>query len=248
MKKTELKDRVYRLMNGMRPLSYTIQSRNSPNYPLMHFDESKSVNRVLRYASNQKSPFEDEQDGNAITPPVVFEDGQLFVPKENVVLQQFLSLHPLVGIVFEEVDNEKEAAVEIESLNTEVDALIEAKSLALSQLEMVYRVLFGKDPTTVSTAELRRDVLIYAKKDPKEFLRVLRDPELAHQAKVALFFEKGILVLKNNNKEVWANTNGNKKKLMSVPFNEEPIDATARFLKTDEGIEILKALDVILEK
>ena len=33
----------------------------------MWYDEDKNVNRVLRYAVNQKTPFEDEQDGNAIT-------------------------------------------------------------------------------------------------------------------------------------------------------------------------------------
>lgn len=248
MKKPEIKDRVYRLKNGFRPLSYTIQTRNNQQYPLMYFDEAKGINRVLRYASNQKSPFEDEQDGNAITPPVVFEDGQLFVPKQSVVLQQFLSLHPGWNIIFEEVDNEKAAAVEIDSLNTEVDALIQAKELTIDQLEMVYRVLFAKDPTTVSTPELKRDVLVYAKKDPVEFLKVINDPELTHQAKVNLFFEKNLLSLKNNNKEVWINTNGAKKKLMSVPFNEEPVDATARFLKTDDGIEVLKSLDAMIEK
>lgn len=248
MKKQEFKDRMYRLKGDVSPLSYTIQSRNHPQYPLMHFDEEKGVNRVLRYASNQKSPFEDEQDGNAITPPIVFEDGQLFVPKQNQVLQLFLSIHPFSNILFEEVDNEKEALSEVDNLNAEVDALIEAKSLPIDQLESVYRVIFGKDPTIISTAELKRDILIYAKRESKEFLRIISDPELKYQATINLFFEKNILSLRNNDKEVWFNTSGNKKKMMSVPFNEDPIVATARYLKTDEGIEILKALEAFLDK
>ena len=49
----------------------------------MYFDERQELNRALRYARNQKSPFEDEQDGNAIVEPIVFEDGFLSVPKNK---------------------------------------------------------------------------------------------------------------------------------------------------------------------
>jgi len=39
--------------------------------------KKENENRPLRYARNQKSPFEDEQDGNVILEPIVFEDGML---------------------------------------------------------------------------------------------------------------------------------------------------------------------------
>ena len=51
-----------------------LPSRNTKRYPLLWFDEDKGVNRPLRYAINQKTPFEDEQDGNAIVEPIIFED------------------------------------------------------------------------------------------------------------------------------------------------------------------------------
>ena len=76
----------------------------------------------------KKSPFEDEQDGNVIVEPIVFEDGFLTVPRTNQVLQKFLHYHPLNGKKFEEVNNEKDAAEVVEALNVQVDALIEAKS------------------------------------------------------------------------------------------------------------------------
>jgi hypothetical protein len=53
--------------------------------------------------------------------------------------------------------------------------------------------MFGKDPSTVSTAELKRDILVFAKRDPKEFLNILNDPELKFQAKIRLFFENKLL-------------------------------------------------------
>lgn len=235
-------DKVYKLKVG-NPLSYTLASRNHPRFPLMWFDEKNNQNRALRYSVNQKSPFEDEQDGNAIIEPIIFEDGFLRVPRTNPVLQQFLHYHPLNGNIFIEVDKEKDASVEVDDLNTEVDALVEARQLTLDQIETLTRVLFGKDPSTVSTAELKRDILVYAKTNPREFLNVLNDPELKFQAKVRLFFENKLLILRNSEKEVWFNTTTNKKKMLSVPFGEDPYDMVAHFLQSDEGLDSLKMLE-----
>jgi|TARA_B110000503_G_scaffold119067_1_gene180556 hypothetical protein len=241
-KATGSTDKLYKLKTG-NPLSYTLASRNHPRFPLMWFDEKNNQNRALRYSVNQKSPFEDEQDGNAIIEPIIFEDGFLRVPRTNPVLQQFLHYHPLNGNIFMEVDKEKDASTEVEDLNIEVDALVEARQLTLDQIETLTRVLFGKDPSTVSTAELRRDILVYAKTDPKGFLNVLNDPELRFQAKVRLFFENKLLILRNSEKEVWFNTITNKKKMLSVPFGEDPYDMVAHFLQSDEGLDSLKMLE-----
>jgi hypothetical protein len=235
-------DKVYKLKIG-NPLSYTLASRNHPRFPLMWFDEKKQQNRPLRYAVNQKSPFEDEQDGNAIIEPIVFEDGFLSVQRTNPVLQEFLHYHPLNGIIFSEIDKEREASEEVEDLNVEVDALIEARRLTLEQIETLTRVMFGKDPSTISTAELKRDILVFAKNDPRGFLATLNDPELQFQAKVRLFFEEKLLALRNNDKEVWFNTPTNKKKMLSVPYGEDPYEMAGHFLSSDEGIDSLKMLE-----
>ena len=238
-------DKVYKLKMG-NPLSYTLASRNHPRFPLMWFDEKNNVNRALRYCTNQKSPFEDEQDGNAIIEAIIFEDGFLRVPKQNPVLQQFLHYHPLNGVIFTEVDKEKDAASEVQDLDLEIEALVEARALTLEQLETLTRVMFGKDPSTVSTAELKRDVLVFAKKDPKEFLNILNDPELKFQAKIRMFFENKLLVLRNGEKEIWFNTATNKKKMLSVPFGEDPYEMAGHFLQSDEGIDSLKMLEASL--
>jgi hypothetical protein len=244
-KNTTPVDKVYKLKIG-NPLSYTLASRNHPRFPLMWYDEKNNVNRALRYSTNQKSPFEDEQDGNAIIEPIIFEDGFLRVPKNNPVLQQFLHYHPLNGNIFTEVDKEKDAAVEVDDLNLEIEALVEARQLSLDQLETLTRVMFGKDPSTVSTAELKRDILVFAKRDPKEFLNILNDPELKFQAKVRLFFENKLLILRNGDKEVWFNTSTNKKKMLSVPFGEDPYEMVGHFLQSDEGLDSLKMLEATL--
>ncbi len=248
MKKTTTTvDKTYKLKSNATPISFTLPSRNTSRFPLLYFDEENNTNRALRYARNQKSPFEDEQDDNFILEPIIFDDGFLSVPRTNPVLQQLLHYHPMNGTVFVEVDKTVDAAKEVEDLNFQVDALIEARQLSVEQLEVVSRVMFQKDVTSISTAELRRDVLIYAKKEPKSFLDILNDPLLKLQSNVQLFFAHNLLQFRNGQKEVWYNTKSNKKKMMSIPFGEDPFETVALFLKSDEGIEVLKFLELSLK-
>jgi hypothetical protein len=235
-------DKIYKLIHSS-PLSYTIPSRSSRRFPLLWFDEANNVNRPLRYAVNQKTPFEDEQDGNPLIEPVIFIDGMLSVGRNNPVLQEFLYYHPMMGTVFAEVNYEKDAAKEVEILNEEVDALLEARSLTIDQLENVSRVLFGKDPEVVSTAELKRDVLIYAKREPRGFLSLINDPMLKLESNVHRYFDTKVLSFRNGNKEVWFNTSTTKRKMMNIAFGSDPYVEVALYLQTDEGIDALKLLD-----
>lgn len=244
--KLEPKDRIYRLKRNAAPLTFSIPVRNSKSLPLLYFDEEQNVNRALRYARNQKTPFEDEQDGNAIIEPVVFEDGFLSVPRTNPVLQEFLHYHPLNGVSFEEVNHEKDAQKEMEALANEADALIEARQMSVEQLEIVGRVLLGKDVSRMTTAELRRDVLVYAKKDPVGFMNMINDPSLQASSSVRMFFEKGLLSFRNNNKEVWYSTPSNKKKMMNIPYGEDPYEMVMNYLQSEDGIDDLKMLENFL--
>lgn len=240
-------DKTYRLTDAVAPLAYMIPTRNSRSFPLLYWDEEKGLNRALRYSRNQNSPFEDEQDGNVIVEPVIFEDGLLTVPRQNQVLQKFLHYHPLNGKSFEEVNLEKDASKEMENLETEVDALIEARSLSLEELENVCRVAFGRSTDRLSSAEMKRDVLMFAKYNPGDFLRILQDPELRFNSKVQKFFDSGMLTTRRNDTEVWFSTPTNKKKMLSVPFGVSPTTAAGSFLKSDDGIEALKMLEDLVD-
>lgn len=246
-KKKELVDKVYKLTRNAAPLSFMLPTRHTKRYPLLHFDDELGIQRALRYARNQKSPFEDEQDGNAILEPIIFEDGFLRVPKSNQVLQKFLSLHPQNGTRFVEVDNSKAAEKEVASINVQVDALVEARTLSITQLETLTRVLFGKDPSTISTEEMRRDVLVFAKNEPQEFMSMVNDPVLKLHATVHKFFEAGLLKYRNKNKEVWFNTKTNKGKLCTIPFGEDSIYIVASYFQSDDGVEALKHLEKLLD-
>ena len=244
-KEKPLVDKVYKLKRDVAPLCYILPSRNSRRYPLLHFDGK--TNRALRYSPNQKSPFEDEQDkDNVILEPVVFEDGFLSVPKTNPVLQQFMSLHPANGNVFEEVNTERDAADELEEMNYEVDAMIAAKSLGIDEVERVARVILGKDISKLATSELKRDILVYARRSPREFMSLLDDPMLNLTSTVALMFDKSILGYRGG-KDVHFNLPNNKKRMLTVPYGEDRDYIVASYLQSDEGLETFKLLEPMLE-
>ena len=246
-KKKELVDKVYKLTRNAAPLSFMLPTRHTKRYPLLHFDDELGTQRALRYARNQNSPFQDEQDDNAILEPIVFEDGFLYVPKNNQVLQKFLALHPANGSIFVEINKKKEAQTIVDNLNAEVDALIEARQLDVEQVETIGRVLFQQDVTRMSTAELRRDILIFAKQDPNGFLMMLKDPMLKLNATIQNMLDKNLLQLRNQKKEVWYNTPSNKKKMCNIPYGEDPLYIIASFFQSDDGLDMYKHLKTLVK-
>tara|TARA_R110000803_G_scaffold58775_2_gene117011 strand:+ start:2930 stop:3679 length:750 start_codon:yes stop_codon:yes gene_type:complete len=245
--KAPLVDRVYKLTRNAAPLSFMLATKHTRRFPLLWVNPETGINRELRYARNQPSPFVDEQDGNAIIEPIVFEDGFLRVSKSNKVLQEFLSVHPHNRVKFVELDKSKDAQEIVDSINIELDAMIEARSLSLNQLETLTRVLFSKDPSSVSTDEMKRDILVYAKNHPQEFMSVVNDPVLKLQATVHKFFDQGLLKFRNKQKEVFYNTKTNKTRLCTIPYGEDPIYIVCSFFQSDDGVEDLKHLENLLD-
>jgi len=243
-KKVEYKAKAYRLKGDKSPLSYMLASRHSSRSPLLHFDEEQGSNRPLRYARNQKSPFEDEQDGNAILEPIVFEDGMLSVSKENQILQKFLTLHPSNGFVFEEINKERDAVAELEWVEYELEAQIEAKKITkdINKLTQICRVLMGNSIENMTTSELKRDILVYAKNNPEDFLNTVNDPMLELMDDVYQFFNLSLLSTRNNGKDVYYNLPNNKKKMLTIPFGEDVNFIVASFMKSDDGLEVYKLL------
>jgi|TARA_R100000988_G_scaffold102005_1_gene76207 hypothetical protein len=249
-KKSPYVSKVYKLTGRKSPLSYMLSSRHSSRSPLLYFDEEKGINRPMRYARNQKSPFEDEQDGNAILEPIVFEDGMLLVQKENQVLQEFLHYHPANGSVFSEVNKEQDAIDELHEVENVLEAQVMAKELASNTQKMIQvcRVLLGNVVDNMTIPELKRDLLIYSKNNPEDFINTINDPMLQLQDDVYQFFKAGFLQKRNNDKEIYYNLPNNKKRLLSVPFGEDPDWIVASYFQSDDGVDVYKILKNRLKK
>lgn len=237
MKNWEIKDRTYVLKNGMSPLTYKIKSSN-----ILWFDEKEGVNKEIRYANNQKSLFVDEQDGYARVEHIIFTDGSLFVPREKPLLQQLLSVyHPGKDTKFEEVDFVKEAIDEIDLIELELEALKLVQELDIEHLEAILRTEIGSEVTTMSSKEIKRDCYMFAKNEPALFIEIAKDEDIKLRNLANRCVETGIVKLTDDNTVFkWAT---NSKKIMTVPFDEHPYAAFARFLKTDEGVDVMKAIE-----
>jgi hypothetical protein len=240
------RSKQYKLTRKQAPLAFMLSSHHNKRSSLLYFDEETGTNRALRYARNQKSPFEEEQDGNAIMEPIIFEDGFLNVDRSNQVLQEFLYYHPGNGNIFEEIDEAKDAAEELEVQEIILDAQILAKELDLNTLESLSRVLFGSNAAKRSTAELKRDMLVYARNNPTEFIGMLNDPSLQLYDDVSMFFGESLLLLKNKQRDVYFNLTNNKTKILTVPYGEDAKDIVSSYFLTDDGVESYKLLKGML--
>jgi len=233
----EIKDRMYYLRNNKTPLTYLIRGSN-----IFYFDEKLGYERELKYTSNQRTCFVDEMKGEQRLEHIIFQNGQLFVPKTKTVLQKLLSLyHPHNGKLFEEHKPVEVAAQEIDILELEVEALVAARSLDIDIAEAVMRVELGSKVTEMSSKELKRDLLLYAKRNPSLFLELVNDDNVMLRNFGIKATELGILKLSNNQRDfLWGSNN---RKLMTVPFDEHPYSALAAWFKTDEGMEIYSNIE-----
>jgi hypothetical protein len=237
----EIKDRQYYLRGGLTPLSYSIKSSN-----IYWFDEEKGYEREVKITSNQRTPFVDEMVGDQRLEHVIFRNGTLYVPKNKVILQKILSLyHPDKGRKFEEKDYQVEAASEIDILELEIEALNAAQSLDIDMAEAVMRVEIGSKVSDMSSKELKRDLLLYAKKNPGLFLELINDENVSLRNIGIKATEMGLLKLSSDQRTfLWGS---NDRKLMNVPFDEHPYSALAAWFKTDEGMEIYANIEKQLQ-
>ena len=238
----EVKDRYYHLLNGQSPLTTRINSKHSSRKPLMWFDEEKQYNRELRYATNMKSPFMDEQKGTATLGHIVFHNGVLMVPRDKQALQKLLSLyHPNKNKVYSERDEVVEASNELDNLELQVEAMAMAMNMDVDKAEAILRVELGSAVSKMSSKELKRDLLLFAKSDPVLFLDLVNDENVELRNFGIRATEMGIISLAQDQRTfTWAS---NGRKLMNVPFDENPYSAMAAWFKTDEGVEVYKSIE-----
>ena len=233
----EIKDRVYYLKGGKKPLSKMIRSAN-----IYYFDEEKGFERELKYCKNQQTCFVDEMKGDQRLSHIIFRSGSLFVPKEQTILQKLLSLyHPHRDNIFYEHKPVEIAGNQLDWLEFEVEALTIARSMDVDLAEAIMRVEIGSKVNELSSKELRRDLLLFAKRNPKLFLELTTDDNVQLRNFGIKAVEARIIKLSGDQRNfMWAS---NDRKIMTVPFDEHPYSALAAWFKTDEGMEIYSNIE-----
>ena len=233
----EIKDRIYYLKGNKKPLSRMIRSAN-----IFWFDEEKGYERELKYCENQRTCFVDEMKGDQRLSHVIFRNGMLSVPRTKTTLQKLLSVyHPHKDKIFYEWQPQIIAENQIDVIELEIEALNAAQNLDIDMAEAVMRVEVGSKVSEMSSKELKRDLLLYAKKNPTLFLDLVNDENVMLRNFGIKATEMGILKLSTDQRTFsWGS---NDRKLMNVPFDEHPYSALAAWFKTDEGMEIYSNIE-----
>tara|TARA_R100001086_G_scaffold45327_1_gene20087 strand:- start:838 stop:1668 length:831 start_codon:yes stop_codon:yes gene_type:complete len=232
-----IEDKVYYLKNRMRPLSYSMRSAN-----IYYFDEEKGYERELKYCQNQKTPFVDEMKGDQRLEHIVFRNGALHVPRTKQTLQKLLSIyHPDKDTLYFEHKPVRIAENQLDWLEFEVEALKVAKDMNIDAAEAIMRVEKGSSVSRLSSQELRRDLLLFARSNPKLFLELTVDDNIQLRNFGIKAAEAGIINLSQDQRNfIWVSTG---RKIMTVPFDEHPYSALAAWFKTDEGMEIYQNIE-----
>ena len=113
--------------------------------------------------------------------------------------------------------------------------------MEIDELEAILRVEQGSRVSNLSSKELKRDGIIFAKSNPALFLNLAQDENVVLRNFAIKAVEANILKLSDDQRTFrWAS---NDRKLMTVPFDENPYSAIAAWFKTDEGIEVFKSIE-----
>jgi hypothetical protein len=233
----EIKDRMYVLSNHKKPLSRILRAAG-----IYWFDEEKGYERELKYCENQQTCFVDEMKGDQRLSHIIFRNGMLPVPKEKTILQKLLSLyHPHRDGVFFELKPEVKAASQVDIIELEIEALNAAKNLDIDMAEAVLRTEVGSKVSEMSSKEIKRDLLLYAKRNPRLFLDLVNDENVMLRNFGIKATELQIIKLSQDQRTfTWGS---NDRKLLNVPFDEHPYSALAAWFKTDEGMEIYQNIE-----
>ena len=172
---------------------------------------------------------------------ITFNDGVMHVPKQQQNLQKILSLyHPLKGLKYKEHDAVEVAKDELVDLELEIMALNAAKAMEIEHAEAILRVEKGTKVSEMESKEVKRDILLFAKRNPRLFIELAQDDNVQLRNFGIKATEANIIYLAQDQRSFHWTTND--KKLMTIPFDENPYAAFAAYLKTDEGVEVYKSI------
>jgi hypothetical protein len=246
--------KVYQLASKKTPLNFMLQSSDKKSKSLLFYDEEKKEQRAMRYAPNQRTIFIDEQQEDiARVGTIIFHDGTLFVSNREPLLQTFLDHHPgnvaNKGGTFVEVDHSAENEAQIEMMDFELEARILAKDLSMNEMVNLIRKINPSEVDKMDSSEIKRDVKVLARNNPHKFMELveIEEGDTATDDLVAQAIDQKLIQFRNNKTQVFYTLEDKKTRFFKVPEGKHPENSLREFLMTDEGIEIYKELEGLLD-
>lgn len=228
------------------PSEYKILGQGGIVYMLgksevMHYDKTKKQQVALRYCPNEPSIYRDDQNENSLKGGIVFRQGRLFVNEKDQNLKNFLDLHPdnkeNGGDVFYKVDHAAVAKEELKEDFLYADAVNLIRSKPIDEIMSVATAFAINTDRMVD--EVRHDLLVFAKKNPKSFIEAFDNPVIETKAKVKKAMKYNLISHKGGH-IVWTDTN---KHIIAVPEGKDPADIFVRYCMTETGSVVLDEIE-----
>ena len=254
------KNRIYKLSGKHKSTPFVIlQSSDGVGRGarrLLWFDEEKGYERALRYVRNHPSPFIDDQEkseGTLVPEHIIFEKGLLLVDAHETSLQKFLDKHPWNKknngngpVKFYEYDPAALAKKHVEQIVDTNKAVTAALEADLATTEAILRPILGAGMRDMKSQELTKEIVLYAQAQPAQFMEDLSNDNLLLQNAAYTAIDYDIVGLTDGGRSLtWNDT---KKKILAIPFGEDPYKFIGDWFTTDEGLEYLNKITQKLKK
>ncbi len=210
------------------------------------YDEEKNQVREIRYCPNEPSIWRDEQSDNARKEAVIFNNGNLLVPKSKPNLMEYLDRHPdnidNGGHVFSLIKKEQDAAKKLAkefSVNEAIAMVRDTDLQELLPVAMYYSIDINRP-----TAEIRYDLLTEAKSNPEKFISSFDNPMVKTRSMVYQASQYQIINLKEEGC-YWYDSN---RLIIAVPTGQKPLDTLTRYCMTEKGASVLASIEDSLSK
>ncbi len=231
---------IYKLIKGGGAITIL------PSNGITVYDESKNEVREIRYCSNQKSIYVDEQEGTSTREPIKFFEGVLAVSHTKPNLIAFMEAHPNNssngGRLFELIDTERdnEKTVEQEFLVHDAITLVREKSAE----ELVPVGSHFGISLEESISDFKYELLKVAKSKSKEFIDSFDNPVVTMKAKLTRASDFGIIKF-NDTGAYWADGN---RLIVATPTGYSSLNTLTQHCLTDKGASTFAKIESELDK
>ena len=233
--------KLYEALNGRGGVYFKLKASR-----LTVYDKETGQRRSIRYCPGEPSIYTDEQSDQAIREHVIFRDKMLLVRPDQPSLIDFLDKHPdnqaNGGGAFQLIDKTIDVEKEVEDEFLVHDAISLIKARPIEELLPIAMAL--KINTNQKDLQLKRALVMYAKKKPQYFIEMFDNPLVHSRTSVMqgldfqIISEKGGVI-------IWSDTG---KIVVSVPVGQDAIDTMTRFCLTDKGSSVLNEINRQLEE
>jgi hypothetical protein len=210
------------------------------------YDSQKDTVREIRYCENEPSIYVDEQSSNGIRSHIVFQESLLSVPKTKPNLQDYLAIHPdntANGVrLFTIIDTESKATVELDQEFLLLDAVSIVRDKSIDELLPI--CMYLNIDVNQRNNEIRRELLLEAKGNPKNFIELMDNPYVRTMAAIKQAVDYNILKSKSEGM-YWMDSG---RLIVTTPVGQDTVTVMTRFCMTEKGSSAYEDIVRRLEK